>query len=1628
MIAKPKKSVFDGALAVITEKGNLPYLQVGGKEIKAIYDYYDVNTATPWEEVPQHLQRRIFKKKPSDKDPISFEIIPVLKEFYHKYDAPAIFDKYMTETPCNGCDGKRLTPLSQHVYFDEKTITHFTEMTVKQLHQAINNTKDGKIKDFNKKIFDPIFKEINERLKFLLDIGLEYLTLGRSATTLSGGELQRIRLSSQIGNGLEGCLYILDEPSIGLHQADNKKLITTLRKLRDKNNTIIIIEHDEETMLAADYLIDVGPFAGTKGGQIVFAGKPEELFQKTKQKSFTRQFLLGEKSIAVPTKRRDPKMWMSINRINKNNLHDISCQIPLQILTVLVGVSGSGKSTLVEVLIAAIANSIDRKKNQKTTESTPREYKSIKRINNISAIIEINQKPIGRSSRSNPATYTKIWQFIREVYTEQKGAKVKGYNKSFFSFNVKGGRCEHCQGNGTITVDMQIFSNVDVICEYCNGKRFHSNILDVYYRDKNIYDVLEMTVNEAHDFFVDYPPIHQILSMLVEIGLGYITLGQSSSTLSGGEAQRIKLATELCKKSSKLTEGQILYFLDEPTTGLHFDDIAKLLFALKSLVKKGHTVVVIEHNLDVIKVADHLIELGPKGGEEGGKIIATGSPEELILQKTSTAKELKNYLLRQKKRESKSDKTIELINDMIGDSKKDNHSKKNDAEIFIKGLRKNNLRNISLTLPKQKLITFTGVSGSGKTSLAFGTLFTEGQRKYLESLSTYARRFLGQNSRVDVDEISGLSPTIAVNQKYGSHNPRSTVATQTEIYDSLRILYANIGKKKCQVCQDFLSMHNVDSASREILRNFPNEVVVITAPLYIDHSSFYSICFLENNPEKILQYKDFFNEQGYVRIAVNEKIYRLVEFEKDQLPKKIDSISLVIDRVSIETKNKNRISEAITKAYNVSKNMALVLHEKKSFFYSSYWHCYEDKVILLEEPTAKHFSFNHPLGSCDECLGLGQTIQATESLVILDKSKPFLGGALVQPLHRFFNHTLSYYGRILKKKCTNKAILYSIPYENLSPEDKKFLLYGKKSKQKKIAKQPSKNWMGALPMIEKLVRNKEESSLGLKLAKVTKMSICQKCQGGRLKPNILSMTIDDYNIYELTLKSISFLEIFFKKLLIQLDPKEKKIAAEAIAEVSFRLSQMETLGIGYLTLNRTMATLSGGEVQRIRLSTQIGNQLKDIIYVLDEPTIGLHEHDTQKLLLAIKRLQKNGNTVIMVEHDGNIIKQSDIVVDIGTGAGEQGGNIVYNGINKPKLLKQTSIYPYLYGEKKNQNNLYRDLRDSFDIKKDPHLSCDGIVKNNIKNIEAIIPTGKLVGFSGVSGSGKSSLLLHWLVPELKLKNKQIKYIKGNKKQSKLPFDSIETIDQSPISTSSRTTPITYLDIFNRIRETFAKTPYAKQKGFSPGHFSFNSYLGNCPQCKGTGKEVIEMHFINNIDLVCLVCAGKRYQMNVLDVYYKGKNIDNILNMDFVTAYDFFYEDRVIRDKMEFILDSGLGYIKLGLTLDKLSGGELQRIKLAKELTLNISQKILYVLDEPTTGLHFADVEKLVKILDNLIGKGHTIFVIEHNVEFLRNCDYIIDMGPEGGDAGGSIIAAGNIEEIKKQKEGETWKVFERKCD
>jgi len=912
-------------------------------------------------------------------------------------------------------------------------------------------------------------------------------------------------------------------------------------------------------------------------------------------------------------------------------------------------------------------------------------------------------------------------------------------------------------------------------------------------------------------------------------------------------------------------------------------------------------------------------------------------------------------------------------------------------KIKIIGARENNLKNINLEIPKNKLIVFTGLSGSGKSTLAFDTLYAEGQRRYIESLSSYARQFLQRTGKPEVDKIEGLTPAIAIDQKTTSKNPRSTVGTVTEIYDYLRLLYARIGIQHCHLCGKEITQMTPQDIINEVLKLPNGSKIIIYAPIIKEKKGEFTDLI-----EKL-------RKEGIIRAYINGTIVRLDE-EIELKKTKKHTIKAVIDRVIIKEENKSRIAQAVERALNKSfgeveieilnaKELGL---EKDFIHYSEHNACFDCKVSFEElEPTS--FSFNSPKGACPKCDGLGITYTLDMQKVI--KDKPLNKGAI--PLIWGFNK--KYYQEFFKALCRELDIDMNKSFYELEEYQKKIILNGTayditfEYAKHKI----SKRWLGLRQIALDLYKDSD-------LSEIMSESTCPACKGFRLKAESLAVKVADKTISDIISMPIEEAYKFFdnKKNFEYLSAQEKMIAKPILKEIRERIFFLVDVGLGYLTLHRDARTISGGESQRIRIASQIGSGLTGVMYVLDEPSIGLHERDTLKLINTLKNLKSKGNTVIVVEHDRETILNADFVVDIGPGAGKFGGEVIFRG-NVDKLKKSDTLTAkYLKKELDIDYQKNRSQQEWIEIK--------NVNIHNIKNLNVKVPLRNLVCVTGVSGSGKSSLILQTLLPvarEILNHAHKINKVKGVEINGLEKLDKVIYLDQSPIGRTPRSNPATYTGVFDDIRNLFASTPESQLRGYTPGRFSFNVKGGRCEVCKGEGQIKIEMHFLPDVMVTCEACNGKRYNSQTLEIKYKNKSISDVLKMSVDEAYEFFEKIPKIKTKLQTLKDVGLGYITLGQNATTLSGGEAQRIKLAKELSRRDTGNTLYILDEPTTGLHFKDIDNLMKVLQHLVDLGNSIIVIEHNLDFIKNADYIIDMGPEGGSGGGKIIATGNIKEI-----------------
>ncbi|WP_416187893.1 excinuclease ABC subunit UvrA [Clostridium perfringens] len=934
-------------------------------------------------------------------------------------------------------------------------------------------------------------------------------------------------------------------------------------------------------------------------------------------------------------------------------------------------------------------------------------------------------------------------------------------------------------------------------------------------------------------------------------------------------------------------------------------------------------------------------------------------------------------------------------------------------KIIVKGAKVHNLKNVSLEIPRDKLIVFTGLSGSGKSSLAFDTIYAEGQRRYVESLSSYARQFLGQMDKPDVESIEGLSPAISIDQKTTSRNPRSTVGTVTEIYDYLRLLYARVGVPHCPKCGKEITQQSVDQIVDQIMELPERSKIMILAPI---------IRGRKGTHEKVLEN---IKKQGFVRARIDGEIYDLTE-DEIKLEKNIKhNIEAVVDRIIVKDGIEGRLTDSIETSLKMAEGLVLVnIIGEEDRLYSENFAC-ADCGISIDELAPRMFSFNSPFGKCERCDGLGTLMEIDEDLVVPNKDLSIRGGAIsTWGDSRMKEESWTY--------CVLKALMekynfdLDTPYKDLPKKVQEALMYGEPEKLKvtytkeNVTAVYNHSFEGEINNLRRRYMETNSDTMKAEIEKYMSDNPCPKCKGARLKPEALAVTVGGKNIFEFTSMAIREELDFINS--INFSEKDKIISSQIIKEIQSRLSFLINVGLDYLDLARKAGTLSGGEAQRIRLATQIGSQLMGVLYILDEPSIGLHQRDNDRLISTLKQLRDVGNTLIVVEHDEDTMREADYIVDIGPGAGEHGGKIVASGTLDEIMSNENSLTgKYLTGAKK------VELPEERRKGNGNFITVKGAKENNLKNVTAKFPLGTLTMVTGVSGSGKSTLVNEILYKGLNKIVNKAKDLPGKFKEitGYENIDKIIDIDQSPIGRTPRSNPATYTGTFDIIRELFSQTQEAKMRGYKPGRFSFNVKGGRCEACSGDGIIKIEMQFLSDVYVPCEVCKGKRYNRETLEVKYKGKNIADVLNMTVEEALEFFENIPRIKNKLQTLMDVGLGYIRLGQPSTQLSGGEAQRIKLAYELSKRSTGKTLYILDEPTTGLHIHDVNRLVKILQRLVDGGNTVIVIEHNLDMIKCADYIVDLGPEGGDKGGTIIATGTPEKIAEAKESYTGKYLKK---
>jgi excinuclease ABC subunit A len=1533
VIPNPNKSIREGAVKPFSP---------GSGEFYELIDFCKrrgIPIDKPWRELSEEQKRLIIEGDSTYYGIRGF--FEWLETKRYKVHVRVFLSRYRAYIPCPSCGGTRFKRESLLWRLDGKNIAQIYSMRAEEALHFFEKLGKRELDEASSLLVD----EIKRRLKYLVEVGLPYLTLDRQSRTLSGGEVQRISLTKALGSSLVNTLYVLDEPTRGLHPRDSRKLLHLLYSLRDQGNTVVVVEHDPEIIQGADWIVDLGPGAGERGGHLLYSGPPEGLLKK--ENSLTGKYLKGELQIPLPEKRRSPKDWLVIKGAREHNLKGIDVKLPLGVMVAITGVSGSGKSTLV---IDVLYKGIKWLKGE--PEEKPGRFDSIEGLEKIGDVILVDQTLPASTPRATPLSFLKIYEPIRRLFASQILSKQRGYTPAHFSYNSSEGQCPECKGEGFQKIQMQFLSDVYIKCPLCNGKRFRSDILEVTYRGKNIAEILEMTVEEAISFFDDWK-IKEELEILRKVGLGYLRLGQPLSSLSGGEAQRLKLASCIKEKM----KGHGLFIFDEPTVGLHPYDVKMILEVFQELVEKGHTVLIVEHNPEVIKVCDWVIDLGPEGGEEGGWVVGNGRPEEIAQLQTHTGRVLREYL-----NGWRSNYKFKEAEDL--------KSVSSAPYIIIKGANEHNLKNLSLKIPREKFVVITGISGSGKSTLAFDIIFTEGQRRYLECLPAYIRQYLKIRERPNVDYVEGIPPSVAIEQRTSQGSRRSTVGTLTEIYHYLRLLWSKLGVQHCPSCGDPIRQYTAESILSEILGRFWGRWVKLLSPLVLGRKG--------HHRELLERLK----KQGIKEVLIDGKILPLDPLPQlERFKEHWIEASLGIWEVNPSLK------EIIKKGLQLGGGSIRVVDEEKgeSAFFSTKLYC--SKCHRGFEPLdPRLFSFNSKKGACPHCEGLGgiddflpELIAPVENLPLKEVFLPFNDPRLKREKERLLSE--------LKEKL---SLDLNMPLSLLNQEERERLFYG------------GKGFKGVIPILRELYFYLEEE-LGDFLNEFMGFKVCSFCQGKRLKEEALWVKFKNWNIADFA--NLSVEEALQEIKSWRFSEEEGAIAEPILKEITERLLFLKEVGLNYLQLNRSGNTLSGGEAQRVRLAAQLGSNLSGVCYILDEPTIGLHPRDNEKLLQALKKLKERGNTVIVVEHDPETIKSADWIIDLGPGAGPQGGKVVAEGKPEDLMASPFSLTgKWLKERARGISSRRREPQDWIEV--------IGAKKFNLKNINVKIPLGTLICVTGVSGSGKSSLVIEVLYRGLK------NFLSGNR-HLKDGFEDIKgwekirrviQVDHSPIGRNPNSTPATYVGVFDEIRRLFSQLPESRKMGYTPSRFSFNLKGGRCETCQGKGRIKVEMEFLPDVYILCENCQGKRYNQDTLSVRYKGKSISDILEMTFGEGFKFFSHIPSVQRVLELLVRIGLDYLTFGQPSPTLSGGEAQRIKLVKELSSQ-SKGTLYILDEPTTGLHMADVAKLLDILHLLVDNGNTVLVIEHNLDVIKEADWIIDLGPEGGKEGGYLLFEGTPFEL-----------------
>lgn len=1477
LVVDPARSLRQRALAVSTPNGYLMYSQVTLEVLDQVLAAHDGSVDTPWRDLTDEQRRVVLFgsdriRIPFGKHPLESRLrwtgitprpraeglykglVPVMEGILRGKRNPSIL-RFVRSTVCSACSGTRLRDEARSVTFHGRDITELGRLAAGELAEHLGRLSLGRDEA---RLVEPIRAALQDRLNLLAQLGLAHLTLDRPAATLSAGEAQRARLLPLAVGSLRGLLFVLDEPSMGLHSRDVSRLLGVLRRLRDAGNTVLAVDHDETVVRAADWLVDLGPGAGADGGRLLWNGPPADLLTTdlpAAVASRTREWLTSSAS-GLGRPRRTGSGELRLMEVTRNNLLGVTVALRRGALNVITGVSGAGKTSLLQELLGRARSGLIEPP--------------------FTRVLEVDQSPIGRTPRSNPATYTAVFDLIRDLYAGTPDARAAGLGKGHFSFNVPGGRCEACEGAGVIEVGMRFLGTVEVPCEACGGRRFAPEVLAVLVAGTSIAEVLGMHVDEAVRHFASYPRIVHTLHTLQELGLGYLPLGQPAPTLSGGEAQRVKLAAELVRPAGR----QALVALDEPTTGLHAADVAVLLAALDRLVEKGATVVVVEHDLQLVAAADWVVDLGPEAGVAGGHVVVAGTPEVVAAESGSHT----GAALR-----APAGRVAALPTPGIGAAEP--LREPGDQPIRLRGVRTHNLQGVDVTIPCPGLTVITGPSGSGKSSLAHDTLAAEAHGRFADHLSAWARRFLPRHGASDLDGAIGLTPVVSLSQRGTRRNPRATVGSLSEASDLLRLVFARAGRRPCPRCPG-----TIEGAS--------------------------CTCGFRLEPP----------------------------------------------------------------------------------------------------PLASSFSPSSEAGACPHCKGLGFVTLADPQRLVTHPERPLGDGALDGTrIGAFFGERDGRHVAILHAVGDALGLDFKRAWHELDTQARHVAMRGAGDRRVQVewrfrrgsrtgSHRFEATWPGFCGLVENEYERLHEDERALEIEPLLVEQTCPACRRTRLAVSVREVRFGARTLPEVLALPVSAARGWACRVLQDpaghgLGDAATAVTADAMTRVAERLHRLESVGLSYLSLDRELASLSAGEAQRLRLATRLEASLVGITHVLDEPTAGLHPRDTARLLGTLRELADAGNAVVVVEHDADIIAAADHIVELGPGAGVQGGRVVAQGSPRQLCADPDSATGELLRGRVAPPRRTR-------APSSPHIELRGAVLHNLKEVDACFPGRALTVVSGVSGSGKSTLVFDLLGGAME---RHLRGLSPGEGYRELvchgPVTALLRADRHDTVTAAGSTVATFVGVWDQLRTLLARTPEAHARGLSARHFSLATPAGRCETCKGQGVVTVAMDFLPDVLLGCESCGGERFRSEVLAARLAGHHAGDLLRMtvtEVATALD--GHQRVTRP-LRALEAVGLGYLPLGQATSTLSGGELQRLRLAPVLAGATAEGTVVLLDEPTTGLHHRDVDTLITALLGLTDRGCTAIVVEHNLDLVAAADLVLDLGPEGGPEGGRVVACGSPEVV-----------------